>query len=346
MNQENCKQNQSTDDEITKAGSLEEDFEDLPLDNQTITQQSLVGEDQAGLRLDKFASLSFDGFSRANLQKFIEGGQLLVNGNQVKPKYAVKAGDLISLSYQPVSHSQDLPEDIPLDILYEDHEVLVVNKPAGLVVHPGAGNRTGTLVNALLYHDPQLSQLPRAGLVHRIDKDTTGLLVVAKTKNAQLDLIDQLKDKSVYRHYQCIAMGAPHQILRHAHIDLPIGRHSTHRTKMAVRDSGKAAVTHIVNAKSLHENYSLLDVQLETGRTHQIRVHLSHLGHPLVGDRVYGTSARAGLSPEQRAAVMGFPRQALHAYTLGFMHPKTKKPMKFQAPMPDDMQDLIQVLSQ
>ncbi len=298
-----------------------------------------------GVRLDKLGSTVFDGFSRANIQKFIDNGELLVNGMIVKPKYAVKSGDVLTLTASLENHSEDLPENITIDVIYEDDAVIVINKPAGLVVHPGAGNRTGTLVNALLYHYPDVAHLPRAGLVHRIDKDTTGLLVVARTKTAQLDLIDQLKDKSVYRLYQCIALGAPHDIMRHARIDAPIGRHSTQRTKMAVKDTGKPAVTHILKAVALHERYSLCDVQLETGRTHQIRVHLSHVGHPLVGDKVYGTSPRAGLTDTQRQAVTNFPRQALHAHTLGFIHPVSGESMKFHAPLPADFCALMDVFA-
>lgn len=311
----------------------------------TEEQSYVVNEADVGLRLDKCASQVFEGFSRANLQKFIEAGQLLVNEQMVKPKYAVKLGDHLTLNAVLNHHSEDLPENIAIDVIYQDDEVLVINKPAGMVVHPGAGNWQGTLVNALLYHYPNQSHLPRAGLVHRIDKDTTGLLVVARTKTAQLNLIDQLKDKSVYRHYQCIALGAPHEIMRHSCIDLPIGRHPTQRTKMAVRDTGKPAITHLIAAKALHERYSLVDVQLQTGRTHQIRVHLSHVGHPLVGDKVYGTSPRSGLNEAQRTAVLNFGRQALHAHQLGFIHPTTGEQMKFSASLPVDMQDLMAILS-
>lgn len=327
--------------------SSDHDFDeqdDFGLAPISVDLSHTVGESEVGLRLDKCASQVFGDFSRANLQKFIEAGELLVNGKIVKPKHTLKMGDVLTLQTTQNAHSEDLPEHIAIEVIYQDDAVIVINKPAGMVVHPGAGNRTGTLVNALLYHYPEQSHLPRAGLVHRIDKDTTGLLVVARTKSAQLNLIDQLKDKSVYRHYQCITLGAPHEIMRHARIDLPIGRHHTQRTKMAVRDSGKPAVTHIVNAQSLHERYSLLDVQLETGRTHQIRVHLSHLGFALVGDKVYGTAVRGGLSDKQKSALTSFARQALHAHTLGFRHPDTDQPMKFHAPLPDDMQTLIAIL--
>ena len=312
---------------------------------ERVTLTHTATDSEVGQRLDKFASSVFSDFSRANVQRFIEAGELTVNGQAVKPKYAIRMGDVLTLDTVLENHSVDLPEDIAIDVVYADDAVLVINKPAGMVVHPGAGNRTGTLVNALLFHYPEQAHLPRAGLVHRIDKDTTGLLVIARTKAAQLNLTEQLKRKSVYRHYQCVALGAPYDILRHATIDAPIGRHSTQRTKMAVRDSGKPAITHITAAKGLHERYSLCDVQLETGRTHQIRVHLAHRGHPLVGDKVYGTSPRSGLTAEQREALLNFPRQALHAYRLGFIHPVTGEQLQFMAPLPEDMQQLIVVLS-
>ncbi len=308
---------------------------------QSINQTHTVTDGEVGIRLDKLCADVFDGFSRALLQAWIESGQLQVNGSVQKCKYRVKSGDVLTLSAYLEAHGDDLPENIPLDVIYEDADVLVINKPAGLVVHPGAGNRTGTLVNALLYHFPEQAHLPRAGLVHRIDKDTTGLLVVARNKAAQLNLIEQLKDKSVYRLYRCIAWGQPSEILRHSIIEMSIGRHSTKRTKMAVKDSGKPAITHIINAKALGEHYSLLDVRLETGRTHQIRVHLSHLGFALLGDKVYGTGVRGHWSAKMRQKLQEFPRQALHAHTLGFMHPTDKKLVEFHAPLPDDMLTLI-----
>ncbi len=301
--------------------------------------------EQVGTRLDKLASGVFSDFSRASLQKFIETGELTVNGDKVKPKYSVKLNDVLKLTTILQAHSQDLPENITLNIAHEDDDVLVINKPCGMVVHPGAGNRTGTLVNALLYHYPNQAHLPRAGLVHRIDKDTTGLLVVAKTATAQLELINQLKDKSVYRHYQCVVVGTLPQLARLRTIDAPIARHATHRTKMAVRQNGKTAITHIKDITPLNDSYCLLDVVLETGRTHQIRVHLSHYGHPLVGDKTYGTTYRtSGLTDTQKQAVNGFARQALHAYELGFIHPSTGEPLVFFAPLPDDIQQLIAIL--
>ncbi|MFL1731729.1 RluA family pseudouridine synthase [Moraxella oculi] len=334
-----------TKTDVSYQNEGEFDFE-LPPQTRSVSLTHVVGDDDAGVRLDKLSAMVFDGFSRVQLQAYIDDGQLLVNEVLLKPKYRVRSGDLVQLMANLDNHSEDLPEDIAIDVVYEDDEVIVINKPAGMVVHPGAGNRTGTLVNALLYHYPDNAHLPRAGLVHRIDKDTTGLLIVARTKSAQLHLTEQLKDKSVYRHYQCICQGVPSDILRHALIDLPIARHPTQRTKMAVRDGGRMAVTHILKAQGLGERYSLLDVRLETGRTHQIRVHLSHLGFALVGDPVYGNAVKSGLSEKCRRAVQYFPRQALHAYQLGFIHPKTGDARQFIAPMPDDMQELMTVLQQ
>lgn len=278
------------------------------------------------------------------IQGFIDDGSLLVNGSPQKSKYRVKSGDTLTLTAVLDNHSEDLPENIPLDVVYQDDDVIVINKPVGMVVHPGAGNRTGTLVNALLYHYPDNAHLPRAGLVHRIDKDTSGLLIVARTKSAQLDLTEQLKDKSVYREYLCIATGAPSDILRHATVDLPIARHRVHRTKMAVVDGGKPAVTHILSATPLGTHYSLLSVRLETGRTHQIRVHLSHVGHALLGDKVYGTLPKSGLDSHVRQRAMDFPRQALHAHKLGFVHPTTGKALVFSADMPSDMVEMVELL--
>ena len=317
--------------------------------NERIIRDYQVRDEDVGIRLDKLAADVFEGFSRVQVQAMIDLGELTVNGQVQKPKYRVKQCDTLMLDTVLLEHGEDLPENIALDVIYQDEDVIVINKPVGMVVHPGAGNRTGTLVNALLYHYPNHAHLPRAGLVHRIDKDTTGLLVVARNKSAQLDLIEQLKDKSVYRLYQCVVYGVPSEIMRHQTIELPIARHSTKRTKMAVKTGGKSAITHIMSAQALAGNYSLLQVRLQTGRTHQIRVHLSHLGFALVGDKVYGSPASLGLaktdlSGQALQAVQNFERQALHAHTLGFIHPMTKKPMQFCADLPDDMAMLIQEL--
>lgn len=306
-----------------------------------------VTEKESGLRIDKLASQVFTDFSRGQLQGWITDGSLVCNGKVERPKYRVKTADVLHLSTTLQQHSEDQPENIAIEVVYEDEAVLVINKPVGMVVHPGAGNQTGTLVNALLYHYPQQHHLPRAGLVHRIDKDTSGLLLIGKTKPAKMALMEQLKDKSVYRHYQCVVAGDQASLRRHQRIDAPIGRHRNQRTKMTVMTAGREAVTHLLKITPLNENYCLLDVGLETGRTHQIRVHLSHIGHPIVGDRVYGgrRQLRAGLSEEQRQTIGNFPRQALHAYALGFVHPITDEDIEVTVPIPKDMQQLIAVLS-
>ncbi|WP_296202054.1 RluA family pseudouridine synthase [Psychrobacter sp. UBA3962] len=330
-----------------------EDFdedEEESSDNQTLEvhAEHIVTKDEAGQRIDKLAAELFADHSRAQLQEWLKSGNLTINGKVEKPKYRVKVGDSLLLQAKLEQHGNDQPEDIALDIVYEDDSVLVVNKPVGMVVHPGAGNWTGTLVNGLLFHYPNQAHLPRAGLVHRIDKNTSGLLVIGKTKTAQLELQEQLKDKSVYRHYQCIVAGDAASLARQRTIDAPIGRHRTQRTKMTVTSVGKPAVTHIMTITPLNENYSLLDVQLETGRTHQIRVHLSHIGHPIIGDDVYGNrqQLRAGLTQEQRDAIQNFPRQALHAYQLGFIHPETGEDIEVTAPLPDDIVELAEILSE
>lgn len=322
--------------------------DDAPAADQAVVNViHTVTEDEAGLRIDKLASQVFTDFSRVQLQGWIGDGSLLHNGQVQKPKVRVKAEDVLHLSTTLQQHSEDQPENIAIDVVYEDDDVLVIDKPVGMVVHPGAGNQTGTLVNALLYHYPQQHHLPRAGLVHRIDKDTSGLLLIGKTKPAQMALMEQLKDKSVYRHYQCVVAGDAASLLRHRRIDAPIGRHRNQRTKMTVMTAGREAVTHLLEVTPLNENYCLLDVGLETGRTHQIRVHLSHITYPIVGDRVYGgrRQLRAGLSDAQRQAISSFPRQALHAYALGFVHPTTGEDIEVTTPLPEDMQTLISVLS-
>ncbi len=328
----------SDDDEASAAGQV------VPV---IINMTHTVIEDEAGLRIDKLASKIFTDFSRVQLQGWISDGSLLYNDGVQKPKIRVRAGDVLQLTTTLEQHSEDQPENIDIDVVYEDDDVLVINKPVGMVVHPGAGNQTGTLVNALLYHYPQQHHLPRAGLVHRIDKDTSGLLLIGKTKPAQLALMEQLKDKSVYRHYQCVVAGDAASLSRHRRIDAPIGRHRNQRTKMTVMTAGREAVTHLLNVTALNGNYCLLDVGLETGRTHQIRVHLSHVTYPIVGDRVYGgrRQLRAGLTEAQRQAINNFPRQALHAYTLGFVHPTTGEDIEVTTPLPEDMQQLMAVLS-
>ncbi|WP_379544148.1 RluA family pseudouridine synthase [Psychrobacter sp. R86515] len=339
------------DDNDIDDSDMDGDDDEAPVAGQAVPvivdMTHVVTEDQAGLRIDKVASQAFSDFSRVQLQNWITDGSLLYNGSVQKPKVRVKADDVLHLSTTLQQHGEDQPEDIDIDVVYEDDDVLVINKPVGMVVHPGAGNQNGTLVNALLYHYPQQHHLPRAGLVHRIDKDTSGLLLIGKTKPAQMALMEQLKDKSVYRHYKCVVAGDQASLSRHRRIDAPIGRHRNQRTKMTVMTAGREAVTHLLNVTPLNENYCLLDVGLETGRTHQIRVHLSHITYPLVGDRVYGgrRQLRSGLTEAQRQAINNFPRQALHAYTLGFVHPTTGEDIEVTTPLPEDMQKLMAVLS-
>ena len=339
------------DDNDIDDSDMDGDDDEAPVAGQAVPvvvdMTHVVTEDQAGLRIDKVASQAFSDFSRVQFQNWITDGSLLYNGSVQKPKVRVKADDVLHLSTTLQQHGEDQPENIDIDVVYEDDDVLVINKPVGMVVHPGAGNQNGTLVNALLYHYPQQHHLPRAGLVHRIDKDTSGLLLIGKTKPAQMALMEQLKDKSVYRHYKCVVAGDQASLSRHRRIDAPIGRHRNQRTKMTVMTAGREAVTHLLNVTPLNENYCLLDVGLETGRTHQIRVHLSHITYPLVGDRVYGgrRQLRSGLTEAQRQAINNFPRQALHAYTLGFVHPTTGEDIEVTTPLPEDMQKLMAVLS-
>jgi len=282
----------------------------------------------AGLRLDQALAHLLPEYSRSRLALWIKAGQATLDGRAVQPRQKVRGGEAIevvpSVGPDTLAHRA---EDIPLDIVFEDASLLVINKPAGLVVHPGSGNWHGTLLNALLRHAPALAGIPRAGIVHRLDKDTSGLLVVARTLPAQADLVRQLQARSVKREYLAVAHG---RIARDGKVDAPIGRHPARRTKMAVVARGRQAVTHY-QVLERYANTTLLRCRLETGRTHQIRVHLSSLGHPLVGDPAYG----------KRNSGIAFPRQALHAERLGLLHPKSRKEMSWQTEPPTDLQELI-----
>ena len=295
-----------------------------------------------GSRVDKIAAEQFLEFSRAHIQNWIKEGNLLLNGKKIKAKHAVQTADIISVSFWEEPHIEDQPEDISLEIIFEDEDLIVINKPQGLVVHPGSGNKTGTLVNALLSHDENLSFLPRAGIVHRLDKDTSGLMVVSKTESAYLDLIKQLKERSVKRTYQALVVG---NVISSKIIDVPIGRHPKIRTKQAVIGSGKEAITRFKLSES-YEGYSLLTVNLETGRTHQIRVHLSHAGFPIIGDPVYGSRNKfsSGTGEQLKKIIASFGRQALHAAELELIHPTKKEMINFKVDLPMDMQSLIEKL--
>lgn len=300
-----------------------------------------VPPELAGKRLDQIAAQLFPDYSRARLQTWIREGVLLVNGRSMRPRDRLYEGDRLDLSAapHPVQDSAWDAEALPLDIVYEDAQILVLNKAVGTVVHPAAGNRSGTLLNGLLNHCAGLAALPRAGIVHRLDKDTSGLMVVAKTLKAHNSLVRQLQARSVSRVYEAIVCGV---LTGGGTVDLPIGRHPVHRKKQAVIDTGKPAVTHYRVAERFRA-HTLLQVHLETGRTHQIRVHMSHLRHPLVGDQVYGgrLMVPAGATPELVEALRGFRRQALHARSLGFIHPETADECNWEVPAPEDMQQLL-----
>ena len=298
-----------------------------------------VLDSDLGNRVDQISSKQFTEYSRAHIQKWIKEGNLLVNDKKIKAKYIPQLGDVISVEFWEEPQLIDLPEDIPLEIIFEDEEIMIINKPAGLVVHPGSGNKSGTLVNALLSHNEELSFLPRAGIVHRLDKDTSGIMVISKSEISYLNLIEQLKERSVKRTYLAIVLGAP---LANKIINKPIGRHPKIRTKQAVTHNGKEAITRFSVLESL-EGYSLLRVNLETGRTHQIRVHLSHIGYPIVGDPVYGNRSKfsPGSNEAFKKVISSFKRQALHAEEIELIHPSSKELISFKASMPSDMQILL-----
>ncbi len=311
---------------------------------QTVALTASIDHSTIGLRLDQAAAELFSDYSREKLKSWVNTGDLTLNGASVKPKHRCQLGDLLALNVTLQAEHNYAAEAMPLDIVFEDSSIMVINKPAGLVVHPGAGNHTGTLLNGLLAHAPELQLLPRAGLVHRIDKDTTGLLVVAKTLTAQHALAKQLLNKSVYRVYTALVQG---RVIAGGTINAPINRHSHDRTKMCVRDGGRDAITHYRVLKHYGDDYTLLQVQLETGRTHQIRVHMAHKGFALLGDSVYNTRAKLpkGLDTADIKQLQSFKRQALHATTLGFIHPVSGDNMVFDAPLPADFVNIQQLLT-
>ncbi|AXT39798.1 23S rRNA pseudouridine(1911/1915/1917) synthase RluD [Alteromonas sp. BL110] len=298
-----------------------------------------------GLRLDQVLADLFPEYSRSKLKTWIQEGNVAVNGEVITvPRHKMQMDELITVQAEMDVQVTSVAQDIALDIVYEDEHILVINKPADLVVHPGAGNPSGTVLNALLNHYPEIDKVPRAGIVHRLDKDTTGLMVVAKTIPAQTHLVDQLQRREMSREYEAIALGT---MVAGGIVDEPIGRHATKRTHMAVREMGKPAVTHYRVIEKFRA-YTHLRLKLETGRTHQIRVHMAHIKHPLLGDQVYGGRPRLpkGASEEFIAALRGFQRQALHAAQLSLFHPETEEWMTWKAPLPQDMQDLLKAVKQ
>ncbi|BBO26934.1 23S rRNA pseudouridine1911/1915/1917 synthase [Marisediminitalea aggregata] len=293
-----------------------------------------------GMRLDQVVADLFPDYSRSKLKEWILAGNVCVNGEPcVVPRQKMTGDEVISVEAEIEQQVVNEAQAIELDIVYEDEDILIINKPADLVVHPGAGNQDGTLLNALLAHVPDIDKVPRAGIVHRLDKDTTGLMVVAKTLPAQTHLVDQLQTRVMSREYEALVNGT---MVAGGLVDAPIGRHSTKRTHMAVREMGKPAVTHyrVIEKFRAHTHVRL---KLETGRTHQIRVHMAYIKHPLVGDPAYGGRLRLpkGSSDEFANTLRGFNRQALHAAQLSLYHPTTDEWMTWQAPLPQDMVALI-----
>ena len=304
--------------------------------------ESRVEERMNGLRLDQAAAELFPDFSRARLQQWIKAGELTVDHGSFKPSARLAGGEVLRIKAELIAEGEVVPQDIPLDVIYEDEHLLVVNKPAGLVVHPAAGNWDGTLQNALLNFDAELDTIPRSGIVHRLDKDTSGIMVVARSLKAHASLVNQLQERSMSRIYEAV-------VKKHlppaGTIDEPIDRNPRDRKKMAVIKGGRPAVSHYRLLQRL-PGTSHVEVSLESGRTHQIRVHMTHIGYPIVGDLLYGRGPikRKGMPPEAVTAINGFARQALHARTLKLIHPESLELCDFHAPVADDMLALIDTL--
>ena len=329
---------------ITESGGMKQPPALHESPGERIRHKAIAAPGLAGSRLDQVASTLFADYSRARLQKWIRSGELTVNGSCAKPTYKIAGNEVLRIDAEPELDDSVLPQAIGLDVIYSDKDLLIINKPVGLVVHPAAGNRDGTLQNALLHLDPGLAGLPRSGIVHRLDKDTSGVMVVARSLRAHTSLVNQLQARSMSRVYETICRGEMRGV---ATVDEPIGRHPRDRKRMAVVTAGRPSVTHFRILQAF-KGFTHLEVSLETGRTHQIRVHLSHLGFPVVGDTVYGRNPRSvkGMSPELIGAVRQFPRQALHARSLKLQHPADEKQLEFHAPLPADMGQLLELLRQ
>lgn len=309
---------------------------ELDPDSEDVTAVT-IPPDLGGSRLDAALAKLFPEHSRSRLQAWLKDGHILLDGAQRDAKHKIWGGECVTMEALTSPHDMAAQaEEIPLDIVFEDDTLIVINKPVGLVVHPGSGNWSGTLMNGLLHHAPQLSEVPRAGIVHRLDKDTSGLLVVAKTLTAQTALVRQLQARTVRRHYLALALG---QVLQDGLVDAPIGRHGRDRTRMAVVGGGREARTHYV-IRERFTRCTLLECRLETGRTHQIRVHMANIAHPLVGDQVYGRKVSGD------ARLDSFPRQALHAWRLALEHPKSGDEMAWETSLPQDFNDLLELLRQ
>ena len=315
-------------------------------DYQRISLNATVPEYLEGERLDFIAAELFQQYSRSHLQRWIKSGELQVDGKQLKAKERLFADQELQIEAKiAIEVEADKAQAIALDIVFEDDHLLVVNKPAGLVVHPAVGHSDNTLLNGLLHHCPALADLPRAGIVHRLDKDTSGILVVAKTAEAQESLIEQLQARTVNRHYYALVQGV---ITAGATIDAPIGRHPNNRQKQAViAEGGKEAITHY-RVEQRYRAQTLVRCQLESGRTHQIRVHMAYARYPVVGDRLYGGRPKLPKAAELELveALQQFPRQALHAYKLGLLHPVDGDYCEWEIPIADDMQHLLKLLAE
>ncbi|HEY0333749.1 MAG TPA: 23S rRNA pseudouridine(1911/1915/1917) synthase RluD [Stenotrophomonas sp.] len=307
-----------------------------------LLRQALVPDTAAGRRFDAVLAELFPEFSRSRLSEWIKSGDALLNGATVRPRDPVRGGETVSLQVVLETQTHAVAQDIPLDVLYEDEQVFVIDKPAGLVVHPGAGNPDGTLVNALLHRDPALAALARAGVVHRLDKDTSGVMVVARTVQAQTNLVEQLSARQVHRQYLAVVVGA---LVSGGTANAAIDRHPRDRLKMGVREDGKEAVTHY-RLRERFRAHTALECRLETGRTHQIRVHMAHLKHPILGDPLYGGALKLprAATEDLVAQLRGFKRQALHAETLEFVHPVSGESVRVVAPVPADLKRLMDSL--
>ena len=306
------------------------------------TRHAQVGTAEAGLRFDQALAALFPEFSRSRLTSWIKSGAALIEGGSRRPRDTVLAGERVSLVVEATAALTDKPEPIALEVLYQDDHLLIVNKPVGLVVHPGAGNHDGTLVNALLHHDPELARLPRAGIVHRLDKDTSGALLVARRLDCHAALVAQLAARDIHRRYEAVILGT---LVSGGTIDEPLDRHPHDRLRRAVVEDGRPAVTHF-RIRERYRAHTRVQADLETGRTHQIRVHFAYRGHPLLGDSLYGGTRRPpkGASDDLITTLRGFRRQALHAERLAFEHPVTGDAIEVLAPRPDDMTALITAL--
>jgi len=305
---------------------------------------SVIPGDFTGMRVDQAVSRLFADYSRTTLKGWILDGKVLVNHRRVKPREILRGGEAVELWASVEPHTDSQPQPIALKLVHEDEDLIVIDKPAGLVVHPGAGNRAGTLLNALLHFDPGLALLPRAGIVHRLDKETSGLLVIARSPRAHTYLVRELKARRIMREYDAVVRGA---LVAGGTVFAPVGRHPVQRTRMAVVAGGREAVTHyrVVRRFRAHTH---LRLRLETGRTHQIRVHMAHLRVPIVGDPVYGGRLLLppGATPALNLALQGFKRQALHASRLRLLHLSTGRELEWQSPLPPDMTLLLEALTE